>query len=93
MIWTRTHTAIMGGAACAVAVVVAAVVSLAPTRDAVARTGGPAVSIAVVDPREPVVTPGGKIRGVVSVRDALPRELDLAVSLAQFHDQVNDALG
>ena len=41
----------------------------------------------------PVVTPGGKILGVFSVRDALPRELDLAVSLAQFHDQVNDALG
>jgi CBS domain-containing protein len=40
----------------------------------------------------PVVTPGGKILGVFSVRDALPRELDLAVSLAQFHDQVNDAL-
>jgi hypothetical protein len=30
---------------------------------------------------------------VFSVRDALPREVDLAVSLAQFHDQVNDALG
>jgi len=40
----------------------------------------------------PVVTPGGKILGVFSVRDALPREVDLAVSLAQFHDQVNDAL-
>ena len=59
MIWTRTHTTIMGVAACAMAGVVAAVVMLTPTRDAVARTGGPAVSIAVVDPREPVVTPGG----------------------------------
>jgi CBS domain-containing protein len=35
----------------------------------------------------------GKILGVFSVRDALPREVDTAVSLAEFHEQVNDALG
>ena len=40
----------------------------------------------------PVVATGGKMLGVFSVRDALPREVDLAVSLAHFHDQVNDAL-
>ncbi len=41
----------------------------------------------------PIVTPAGKIIGVFSVRDALPREIGAAVSLAEFHDQVNDALG
>lgn len=41
----------------------------------------------------PIVTPGGKILGVFSVRDALPREIGNAVNLAEFHDQVNDALG
>jgi CBS domain-containing protein len=41
----------------------------------------------------PVVSAAGKILGVFSVRDALPREVDLAVSMAEFHDQVNDALG
>jgi CBS domain-containing protein len=41
----------------------------------------------------PVVTPEGKILGVFSVRDALPREIGAAVNLAEFHDQVNDALG
>ena len=35
----------------------------------------------------------GKILGVFSVRDALPREVNAAVSLAEFHEQVNDALG
>ena len=59
MIWTRTHTAVTSVAACAVVVAGAAVLMLAPTRERVARTGGPAVNIAVVDPREPVVTPGG----------------------------------
>jgi hypothetical protein len=34
-----------------------------------------------------------KILGVFSVRDALPREISNAVNLAEFHDQVNDALG
>jgi len=41
----------------------------------------------------PVVTPAGKILGVFSVRDALPREIGTAVSMAEFNDQVNDALG
>ena len=35
----------------------------------------------------------GKIQGVFSARDALPREVNTAVSLAEFNDQVNDALG
>jgi CBS domain-containing protein len=41
----------------------------------------------------PIVTPAAKILGVFSVRDALPREIGAAVSLAEFNDQVNDALG
>ena len=41
----------------------------------------------------PIVGPGNKILGVFSVRDALPREIGNAVSLAEFHEQVNDALG
>lgn len=41
----------------------------------------------------PIVTSAGKILGVFSVRDALPREIGAAVSLAEFNDQVNDALG
>ena len=41
----------------------------------------------------PVVGPGSKIMGVFSVRDALPREIGAAVSMAEFHEQVNDALG
>ena len=41
----------------------------------------------------PIVGAGSKILGVFSVRDALPREIGAAVSLAEFHDQVNDALG
>ncbi|MDP2367683.1 cyclic nucleotide-binding/CBS domain-containing protein [Rhodoferax sp.] len=40
----------------------------------------------------PIVS-ASKILGVFSVRDAMPRELGNAVSLAEFHDQVNDALG
>ena len=36
---------------------------------------------------------GTKILGVFSVRDALPRELGTAVSLTEFREQVNDALG
>jgi len=31
--------------------------------------------------------------GVFSARDALPRELSTAVNLAEFNEQVNDALG
>jgi CBS domain-containing protein len=41
----------------------------------------------------PIVSPAGKIMGVFSVRDALPREIGTAVSLAEFNDQVNDSLG
>jgi CBS domain-containing protein len=41
----------------------------------------------------PVVSHEGKILGMFSVRDALPREVNTAVSLAEFNEQVNDALG
>jgi len=41
----------------------------------------------------PVVSHEGKILGVFSVRDALPREVNMAVSLAEFNEQVNDSLG
>ena len=41
----------------------------------------------------PVISGTGKILGVFSVRDALPREVGNAVSLAEFRDSVNDALG
>jgi CBS domain-containing protein len=41
----------------------------------------------------PVVAPDRKILGVFSVRDALPRELDTALSQTEFNEQVNDALG
>lgn len=59
MIWTRTHTTIAGVTAGAVVLIGAAVLGPDPAREGMVRTGGPAVSIAVVDPREPVVTPGG----------------------------------
>ena len=36
---------------------------------------------------------GRKILGVFSIRDALPREIGTAVSLAEFNAQVNDSLG
>ena len=38
-------------------------------------------------------TAGSKILGVFSVRDALPREVGAAVSMAEFNEQVNDARG
>ena len=41
----------------------------------------------------PVVTAQGKILGVFSVRDTLPREVSAALSMAEFNEQVNDALG
>jgi signal-transduction protein with cAMP-binding, CBS, and nucleotidyltransferase domain len=41
----------------------------------------------------PIVTQGKKILGVFSVRDALPHELQVAESLAEFNDKMNDALG
>jgi len=34
-----------------------------------------------------------KILGVFCVRDAVPREVNAAVNLAEFNEQVNDALG
>ena len=40
----------------------------------------------------PVVGEGNHIHGVFSVRDALPREIGTAVSLAEFNEQVNDSL-
>lgn len=39
------------------------------------------------------VTRGDKIIGVFSVRDALPREVDMAVSAAEFNEQMMDAEG
>jgi CBS domain-containing protein len=41
----------------------------------------------------PVINEAGKILGVFSARDALPREINTAVELTEFHEQVNDALG
>ncbi len=41
----------------------------------------------------PVVSASGQILGVFSARDALPREIDVAMTMAQFHEQVHDALG
>jgi CBS domain-containing protein len=41
----------------------------------------------------PVMGEGGRLLGVFSVRDALPREINTAVDLAEFREQVNDALG
>jgi len=41
----------------------------------------------------PIVTEGKKILGVFSVRDAMPREVQAAESMAEFNEQVNDALG
>lgn len=41
----------------------------------------------------PVIGEGGHIHGVFNVRDALPREIGTAVSLAEFNEQVNDSLG
>ena len=41
----------------------------------------------------PIVGPAAKILGVFSVRDALPREIGAAVSMAEFNEQVNDARG
>ena len=41
----------------------------------------------------PVVTPQQRVLGVFSVRDALPREIDSALDIADFNETVNDALG
>ena len=41
----------------------------------------------------PVVTAQQRVLGVFSVRDALPREIGSALDMAEFNEQVNDALG
>jgi CBS domain-containing protein len=41
----------------------------------------------------PIVGPDARILGVFSLRDAMPREVGTALSQAEFHEQVNDALG
>ncbi len=41
----------------------------------------------------PIMAANGKLLGVFSVRDALPREVGAAVSMAEFNEQVNDARG
>jgi CBS domain-containing protein len=41
----------------------------------------------------PIVGPGSKVLGVFSVRDALPREIGAAMSVTEFNETVNDALG
>jgi CBS domain-containing protein len=41
----------------------------------------------------PVIAESGHILGVFSVRDALPREIGMAVSLNEFNERVNDSLG
>jgi len=41
----------------------------------------------------PVESSGGKIIGVFSVRDALPREIGTAESMAEFNEQMMDAGG
>ena len=41
----------------------------------------------------PLVGPDRKVLGVFSMRDALPREIGLALGEAEFIEQVNDVLG
>lgn len=41
----------------------------------------------------PVVEASGRILGVFSASDALPREVNTAFTLSEFNEQVNDALG
>jgi signal-transduction protein with cAMP-binding, CBS, and nucleotidyltransferase domain len=41
----------------------------------------------------PIVNHANKILGVFSSRDAMPRELQAAESLAEFNDKMNDSLG
>jgi CBS domain-containing protein len=41
----------------------------------------------------PIVNNAKKILGVFSARDAMPREMQAAESLAEFNDKMNDALG
>ena len=40
----------------------------------------------------PVLADNGRILGVFSVRDAMPREVNTAVSLSEFNEQINDSL-
>lgn len=40
----------------------------------------------------PVMDDNSRILGVFSVRDALPREVNTAVSLSEFNEQINDSL-
>jgi len=40
----------------------------------------------------PVMDDNGRIMGVFSVRDAMPREVNTAVSLSEFNEQINDSL-
>lgn len=41
----------------------------------------------------PLVGPDRKVLGVFSMRDALPREIGVALNDAEFKEQVNDVLG
>ena len=41
----------------------------------------------------PIVDADKRVLGVFSARDALPREVNTAVDMAEFNEQVNDALG
>ena len=41
----------------------------------------------------PVIGDGDTILGVFSARDALPREIGVAVGLAEFNEKVNDSMG
>ena len=41
----------------------------------------------------PVVEASGRILGVFSANDALPREVNTAFTLSEFNEQVNDSLG
>ncbi len=41
----------------------------------------------------PIISAAGKIMGIFSVRDALPREVGAAESMAAFNDQMNDGSG
>jgi CBS domain-containing protein len=41
----------------------------------------------------PIVNTSARILGVFSIRDAMPREIGTAIGIAEFNEQVNDALG
>lgn len=41
----------------------------------------------------PIVSQDNKILGVFSARNAMPQEIQAAQSLAEFNEQINDALG